>query len=284
MTLLDKDYTPVLMSMESYRQAIALEANVVGKALDTLKRFLPGLNDGFKERVSKFSQGTQPPLVELSKNQKKAFEVLRSVDYMTLSGFVVYTHEGFSGHLINIVPVLDKLLEDMNAVQKMILDYRVFLSGLISDRNARISLNDTFRKYKLKNKQRAELNSLVQEFYKANSVSSKKSFGDVFSRNSEAEGFIIQMGRIKHSMDAFPMKALRGDVDQCVTLLDIFNQRLQAGDVEDVSGEVSTSLSEMTYLIAQETEEIALNYHRLGIFVETANSVVETLAKINPND
>lgn len=283
MTLLDKDYTPELLSLESYRNAIAVEAGVVGKAIDTLKRFLPGFAQGINTKVSSFTGSQTPPTIKMSKNQKKAFETLRSVDHMTLSTFAVHVHEGFNGKLLEFTPVLQELLDDMNTVAGMVNDYRVFLSAVISDKNSRMNTHTYFAKYKAKARQSKQLMETVNSFYKANSYQGKRKFADVFDRNSDAEKFVLQINDIKEALDKYPLGSLRKDVDQCVELLNIFIKRIETGDIDNVSNEVALDVSEMAYLIAQQTESVALNYHRIGIFAATASDLTDMLAGINPN-
>lgn len=268
------------LTMEHCLQAITMESALLENILGVIKKYLPGLSNGFKEKVSVLADASLQQPEELPQNLKKVSIVLQSVNYTTLEKIQVNVHEGFDSKLLHAIPVLNALIDHFKYVEKLSSDYRAFLSTLISNKDSRLSVKTQQALYKASDKLMEELNGNLKDIYKAKSYTTKRDFVDMFDRNSDAEKFLVAMDSIQRKLNTVSLKDMRAGVDVCATYLDMFIESIKSGTIDNVSNEVIKDIAAGSYQIAKEAEFVAANYYRITAFIATANSLNEKLLSL----
>lgn len=268
------------LSMEHCVQAISIESAMLENILDTIRKYLPGLSAGFKEKVSALSDTALQKAEPLPQNLRKVSVVLQSVNYTALEKIPVNVHEGFDSKLLNVVPVLNSLITHFEYVGKLTGDYRAFLSTLISNKDSRISVKTHQALYKASDRLIQELNDAIKDLYKANSYTVKRDFADMFDRNSDAERFLVEMDKIQRRLSTVSLKDMSAAIGTAATYLDLFIGSIKSGDISNVSNEVIQDIAAGSYQIAKEAEFVAANYYRITAFIATARSLNEKLISL----
>lgn len=270
------------LSMEHCAQAMAMEATTFETAIAAIKRYLPGLSNGFAEKAADFQASMATPIVDLPKELRKPIEVLRSVSYFDLEKMPVFVHEGFEGSLRDMVPVLQSLINHIGFVNELTTEYKGFLGAIITNRDSRISLNSHQKLYSKSHSNMTTLQHAIDEHYKKGSTLSELSFGNVFARNSDAEKFLQEISEVRRHLDKAPIETVRQNVGLCSEYLRLFIEGVEKGEIDDVSNEVIKDLSVGSYQIAKEAEFVAVNHFRINAFIATANRLIDSLNKHNP--
>lgn len=269
------------LSMEHCVQAMALEAGAMESVLGAIKKYLPGLSTGFADKMKEFQASTATTNVELPKEIKRPVEVLRSMKYFDLEKTPVMVHEGFNGHLLQVIPVLRAMTDHISFVNNLTNEYKGFLAAIISNKDSRISLATHQALYSKSNGQIDTLSKAINEFYIAGSTTAESTFGELFARNSDAEKFLQEMYEVRRHFDKAPIATVRQNVGLCSEYLRLFIESVENGDVDNVSNEVIQDLSLGAYQIAKEAEFIAMNIFRINAFISTANDLINSLNKLN---
>lgn len=265
------------LSMEHCYQAISMEAFSVESILGVIKKYLPGLSRGFKGATGVLHDSNLSNIEDLPKDFRSAALVLRSVDYLTLEQFRVYVHEGFNSKLLDAVPFLNSIIDHMAFVTDLTTDYKTFLSGIISNKDSRISLNSHRDVYKRSETLVHDLGKEIAIHYTANSYNTIRTFHECFDRNSDAEKFYTEMQKVHARLNAVSIADIRKSVDLCAEYLDMFINSVKRGEIDNVSNEVIKDLATGSYRIAKEAEFIAANYYRVNIFISTAQRLAKDI-------
>lgn len=269
-------------SLESAVTGIAMEANLLADTLQTIKKFVPSLIHGVKDKVhyifSKFGK-----IEEITKDQRKAIELLKSAEYTTLADLSVFVNEGYQGKLVDYVDALDKVVDHMFSVVNIVKEYKTFLSIILTNKEKQKSLEDSRFIYNNSQDEGDNIDHLLVKFNKKNSYKTKVTFKEVFDRNSDVEVFIKKMQALRRKVDTIDLNALKNDVDTTTSILDMFIKQVTSGDISDVSPEVLKNLSTGAYQVAKDVEWFAAGRYRIIVATSTVNTLVEKLTKLNIN-
>lgn len=269
-------------SMEACIEGIAVEMSVFANAIDTIKKFVPSLIRGVREKA-KFIFSKLGKMDNITKDQRKAIELVKSTEYTALSELAVYVAEGYKGNLVEYVDALDKAVDHMYTVVNVVKEYKTFLSIILTNKEKRLSVDDSRYIYNNSQTDAETVDALVNKFFVKNSYKTKVKFGDVFDRNSEVEVFIRKMEALRKKVDTIDLNALKNDVDSASDLLEMFIKNVNKGDINDVSPEVLKNLSTGAYQIAKDVEWFAASRYRIMVSTNTVNTLVELLTKLNIN-
>ena len=271
----DKDL-PVF-SMEHCVTAIALEAGVLDNLASTLKNFLPSFIHNLIPGMKKFGVVADAPIVELNKDQRKAVEKLKNVEFHYLRQLKFDATEGFTGNFLDYANNLTTQMDYIREIALQIKDYRVFLSGVLADGDARLSTKDLTTKHKNQATKRKQKESELASFIKRGSYSTSVSIGSVFNRTSEVETAVKQMAALEEIRKTVNLKQIKEDINACVDLLNVIMERMNDSSITNLTPAVAKSLSTGAYEMAESVEYISIAYYTTMSAISATNRLIEKI-------
>lgn len=248
-------------------EVIALELSVLTNAVQTVKKYFQPLTDRLRGSNQALTSFTDQSKVfhggRLTAKQKRTVDLLRSVDYMNLSEITISVPEGFRGNFLGYFVFLNSVADEMVLFTgKKVAPLYTFLSAFMTNKDAKISLDDSSGTYRAMKKEREVIESRFSEFLSANDHGAVYKYHDAFSRNADVAHVFELCNAVEDKLNKVDLKSLRDLVSSSVTLLDDIIVQIQRKDIDNVSPEAATTIAEGVYEVASAVESFAVNYYR----------------------
>lgn len=262
-------------TMEHCVKSIAIEAAVLDNLAATLKKFLPSFISGIEPEVKKFDDVVNAPVVELTKDQSKAVAKLAHIEYHYLRQLTFDATEGFGGNFLTYLKELHKQLDYVKETAAHIKEYRAFLSGVLSDGDARLSTKDLTSKHLGRTKIRKELEKDLAQFIMAGSHATSVRIGDVFDRSSDVAFAIKEAAGLESARKTINLAQIKSDVHACVDLLNTIIARMQDDTIKNLTPAAAKNLSTGAYEMAESVEYVSVVYYTTLTAVVATNRLIE---------
>ena len=283
MLLANEEMTPA--SYELLVKRLVVESNVVSNAIavfhsllpksaELIQSYIPGLN-------KLIDPSEQKPNIT-SKIHKDVVKAVEAYSFLVYESTLVAVPEGFNGKLIPYLQLLlsydKRIIEDG---RKVLADYNLQLSMFLSNADIRTSVKSHAETYKKIRKEREERQKQLEQFFdKTFSTLSRRPLNKVIDRFADLDVVFTLAEKLDQSRKGQNYKVIASDVQKTTDLLALINQRMDQGDIANVSGHTAKNLAEGAYEVAKYVESIAL----YGYYVETAigstNNIAEQLRKL----
>jgi hypothetical protein len=264
-----------IFTMEHCVNAIAIEASILDNLAATLKNFLPSFIQNLLPGVKKFDSVVDAPIVELNKDQRKAVEKLKHIEFHYLRQLKFDATEGFVGNFLEYATVLAKQVDYIRNTSQQIKDYRIFLSGVLADGDSRLSTKDLSGKNLAQAKIRKEKEAELASFIRRGSYTTSVLIGDIFNRTSEIEEAIKQIAATQTVRNGINLKQIKEDVHACVDLLNTIMERMKDSTILNLTPAVAKSLSTGAYEMAEAVEYISIVYYTSLAATSATNRLID---------
>ena len=268
-----------IFSLEHYIQDITLEAGIVDNMVLTLRDVLPNFLKQLLPEIKEFDNIASTPAVKLSKDENEAIKKLRDIEFQYLRKITFDGPEGFTGSYLLFAKILNSNIEYILSISKTVKEYKTFLSGLLSNGDARLSTKDLSFKYKELAKEREAREDGLATFIKRGSYKVQLPIGEVFDRTSDIEAAITEFATIDKRMSLVDLKQLKNDVDACVDILNLLIQRINEGDIKNLTPAAAKSLSIGAYEMARNVQYVASAYYTILTGITGTNRLIEKILK-----
>jgi len=283
MLLANEELTPP--SYELMVKRLAVESTVVSNVISVFRNLLPKSAEMIQSYIPNLTKLVDPveqkPAIT-SKLHKDIIKALDGYSFLVYESTLVAVPEGFNGKLIPYLQLLlsydKKIIEDG---RKVLADYNLQLSMFLSNADIRISLKSHADTYKRIRKEREDRQKQIQQFFDSKfSTLSRRPLNKVIDRFADLDIIFTLGEKLDQSRKGQDYKVIASDVQKTTDLLALINQRMEQGDIANVSGQTAKNLAEGAYEVAKYVEAIAL----YGYYVETAvgstNNIAEQLRKL----
>lgn len=279
MAALRKPIQAPVLTLEQYIDKITLEASYLDNTVNFLKDFLSGFVSKILPSLDKMSAVASTDVVPLSKDESKAVEKLRSIEFTYLRKITFDGPEGFTGDYLLYAKTLSTNVDHLTQIAKQIKEYRTYLGALLSSGDARLSTKDYTNQYKQAASEREARSDLLASFIKRGSYAVSHPIGSVFQRTSDIEAAINEFALITNRLKSLSIKQIKSDVDACADILSTIAVRVKAGDIPHLTPANAKSLSIGAYEMAKNVEYISIAYYTILAGTNGCNRLIDKIMK-----
>lgn len=228
--------------------------------------------------VAEFATNLAPTKGFFSSDRDILLKALRNLDFVAYEDTLITVPEGFQGKLI---PFLEVLIGQADIVGKesarLLSTYETELSVFLSNESARTAIRSHSEVYKKIRAQREAYQKATQAFFKAkNPTQTRRRLNEVIDRTADLEKITQLEQKLRRLRDGFDYRSIQTQTTRCVDMLKLISERINRGDIDDVSPEVAKSLSEGAYEVGRYVEYVAIYaYH-----TESALACIRNICQI----
>jgi hypothetical protein len=265
-------------SVERNLNQIAMESGVLSNMVNSIKNIFPDLINTLR---NSFSQTENLPKIEitLTADQKFLIKEISQFKYIDIAELSTQVPEGFIGNYIDYSKELIRVIDDLSDVNgKVLQPYSIYLSTFLTNKDAKYNTKDQTRLYNNMKNVREQHIKAIGHFFKDSSSTSKVKIGQVVKRNSDFQTVYNETGIIAKKIYSINLKTLNENVKRCLDMLDMIIEKIQKGEIEHVSPEVTQNLAFGAYEVARELEFFSVVYFKV---LSLSTSVDATTIKVN---
>ena len=276
----------VAPSYDYLRSRLVAEAEVGTSALSIFKNIIPAsielISSNFTA-LANFVSGERADLKGVKSSDRRALiRALEKFDYIAYEETLIVVPEGFEGKLI---PYLQVLLSQSTSIQKDIeatlSQFTTELGVFLSNKDAQIALSGVVDAYKKARTQREAYTKATKAFYGAkNQARSRVRLRDAIDRSRDLVQIFELEAKIKRARDQISYKAIQAEADKAVKMLGLVRERLDRGDIENVSPMVAKKLSEGAYEVASYLEYMGVYSYYLETALGSIQATSDILAQL----
>lgn len=261
-------------ALKIQRDIIALETFNINTPTQTLKNFFPAMVKNLGKIVDKLKPNQSN--LKLNVNKKEFLAAVEKTNFLDIDEFKIQAPDGYSAgkNFKDYTALLLKISEKLAKIDSdLITPYSNYLAKLISTPEHKFDTSNYFLLLDNYGKDRDPALAELKSYFEGSSKASK--LGDVIKRNSDWSTIIENLEASNKLVGSVNLEKLNKKVDEIKSYLDIIAERIRADKLENVSKEVTKSLSEGVYQIAKELEYFSVIYYHLMAM----NTSVELIAK-----
>lgn len=255
-------------SLESFQQQvqpwnnrIALEADFLADLSKTIAAIVPNMVSATKEFLS-----TRQFVPNEAKPRPDFLAKMDKLNYAALMALEINVPEGFAGNLETYTKLLqESAVHAAGVVQDVLEPYNKFLSGLISNDNARMDSSNVLVRLARRETPRENHNRQIDKQFRLAATNGTAKYGKVIGRNSEWDGIVLGLVAAGKTMAYAPNDTVQKSVDTCLELLDALKTQAKTGGLDKTSGAQLRNLSEGTLSVAREVEFFSITSYRLHL-------------------
>jgi len=242
--------------------------DLIPKSADLIKSFINPL--------SKFAEPQKEALTLDNKTRTELLKKIQTVNFLAYEDTLISVPEGMKGKLIPYLTLLTKqsdLIGDVGL--KVLSDYNLELSMFLSNADIRLSLKSHSSQYARVRSQRMEYQKAISEYYsKTDPTIARRKVSDVIDRFSDLGTVFKLEEELRSIRDRKDCSAAIAELKKSSELLLLVRDRLDSGDIANLSGQVAKNLAEGAYEVASYAEYMSL----YAFYVETAVASINNTA------
>ncbi len=269
------------VSIENRLEVLSLEAINVANVIEVFKNILPDLNVKITEtldKVSFYKDNNSPEIKEILSNYKELEKKLKLINYVDKKDLLISVPEGFKGNLIEYLEIINSLSNKIYPeANKLLNNYKLILAGFLTNKDQKISLTDHTNFFNNVKKERENFIYTLSK-YQTNNNSTKSRLRDCIDRITDVDILVKKIEIINKVRNNNNIKELVSTVDEISKLLDTIIQRVDTGDVVNISGASAKNLSEGAYEVAKYIEFVSLFNFRVEQITTTISKLVTQLS------
>lgn len=271
----------VNISAEAHLNRIALEGELVANVIDVFRNALPTFIGNIADSKQRFLQAfkdNRDIVLNLSRKQKTAVDAARHLDFLNYGDRLISVPESFEGNLLDYAKVLRSVADVAYKAQvSVIADYKLILSGFITNKEDKISLKDHTDFFKRIQKEREALQQQLAAFTSSKTGESKAKLNKVLRRFAELEPLLHEVSLLTSSHEATKLNHLADSVNECVELLNIITSGIQKNSISNISSNAALNISQGAHEVAKYVEFVSVVYFDVMVLLTAVNKLVDTL-------
>lgn len=269
------------ISIENRLEALSLEAVNVANVIEVFKGILPDLTVKITETLDKlnfYKDNNSPEIKDMLSNYKELENKLKLINYVEKKDLLISVPEGFKGNLIEYLEVINSLSNKIYPeANKLLNNYKLILASFLTNKDQKISLTDHTNFFNSIKKERENFIYTLSK-YQTNNNSTKSRLRDCVNRISDVDILVKKIEIINKVRNNNNIKEIVSTVDEISKLLDTILQRVDTGDVSNISGASAKNLSEGAYEVAKYIEFVSLFNFKVEQITTTISKLVSQLS------
>lgn len=269
------------VSIENRLEALSLEAVNVANVIEVFKGILPDLTVKITETLDKlnfYKDNNSPEIKDMLSNYKELENKLKLINYVEKKDLLISVPEGFKGNLIEYLEVINSLSNKIYPeANKLLNNYKLILASFLTNKDQKISLTDHTNFFNSVKKERENFIYTLSK-YQTNNNSTKSRLRDCVNRISDVDILVKKIEIINKVRNNNNIKEIVSTVDEISKLLDTIIQRVDTGDVSNISGASAKNLSEGAYEVAKYIEFVSLFNFKVEQITTTISKLVSQLS------
>lgn len=259
-------------SYDYLMRRITTESITSPDVLGVFKRVIPHSIELLRSFVPTFAPKQEQGVANLSTRHMAVLKKVSSVNFLAYEETSVQVPEGFDGQLI---PYLEVLIMQSKVVLthgiEVIRDYNTELAMFLSNKDMRQTLKSLSQTYRNVREERMEYEKQVQKFFDKNhSTISRRRLGDVIERFSDLKKIYELEEKLTQIRKQQNIKEISAEIQRASDMLGLIKKRLDAGEIDDVSGQAAKNLAEGAYEVAKYAEYMSMYLY----FMETVSASI----------
>lgn len=268
-------------SISNKLQGLSIEAINVANVVEVFKGILPSLSTKISETLSDldfYKESNSPEIKKLLSNYKVLEKKLDLVNYVSNKDLLISVPEGFKGNLVEYLSLLEKLsVQIYPEANKLLTNYRLILSSFLSNKDQKISLLDHTNFYNTVKRDREGFISTLSSYQTNNNVSKAK-LSTTINRIGDIDTLVTKTENINKIRNNNNIKELVSSIKEITILLDTVIERVNTGDVNNISGPSAKNLSEGAYEVAKYIEFVSLFNFKIEQITATVIKLVDQIS------
>lgn len=261
------------------RQLVALEAYAVTDLSGLASRIVPSVLSGLSAFKGMF---TQTPAVGLA-GEKNFLSAIAKRTYPTLMPLTAFVPEGLKTTYLDYAIPLTVSATHARGCVSVIDEFAVFLSMLVSNKEAVLETSSRKRYFAELMLQREKVNKDVQACFGTGTRTDSK-VEEVIRRNGDWKTVFDMATDLSRQINLIERSHLNKKVDECVDLIERIQRQITEGHFEKVSPEVLLDLSDGAFQVASELEFYSVTYYRVQAFEQAITRTMAHVQKVISRD
>ena len=284
-----------IQDLKIYSDRLATESSLGVDIISTFKSILPSFSVTLSEKIGTLSEAmfTANKMEYEGKEQDIDTVLVKQLqdDYLTKEPMFSYTYmsqklvsipENFKGDLFEYLTfMLSKSSTDSDifAVTFKLLDeYRALLSEFLTNKDVRLASDVNRRIIDDAQSLVEDTRKEHQKFFLANTGKSKARLGVIAQRMADVKSsFSVTSGLIIAYRNA-PVQKIHDEVNKCSAMLKMVCERVDDGDIINVSPAVARKLSDSAMALAQLVEYVAVHRFAMNVVITSTVKMYKELA------
>ena len=267
-------------------ERLAMEANTLSNMVDSVVAFLPSIFSGVASTFSGFNKVSDEvkfagntAIDNLTRRENNLLAELARTEFDDMTNFGVPVGVGFKGSLIDYADTVSRLQtyyqED---TAKHLQEFYVYMSVLVSNKDARLSLKDQSRVYKGIETERKQFDAQVQSFF-GTSQSNTVQYTKGAKSHTEFGSYLSKLTSICRIDDKRSRQAVSDLIEKISVVCDTLIKQAKDGTITNLTPEVTKNIHEGMLTMAKLVESYGLFLHRRTELVASREQLIEKLEK-----
>lgn len=256
--------------LENQRAVVALEAFTIQDTGNLLHRVFPAIQSGFRDLYNLVSPNDKPT-APITSQQKEFLEAIAGRNYVSISPLPARVPEGLKVPYLVYGEALSQAVENATKIVDQLSLYTLFLGQLVTNHDHQFSSEFNASYYKKLQATRDMDNQQLGACFQPGSTKADRTFGDVVARNADWKSVFNVTNAVSEQIDSVNRRTLSKKIEEAGQLLDVIEKKLERNELEGVSPQVVTELSEGAYHIASQLEMYSSVYYKVQAFVTAVN-------------
>ena len=261
-------------SLRIQRDRLALEALSGADIKSLMTTGVPAMLTEIKCFFNQFAP--DQPAIKLTGKQQDFVKEIQKHPYLNIAPLTAFVPEGLNVTYANYAShLMMGVMHASRVLSGPLSAYTTFLSQLISNHDQQLSSTSFDKAHKELARERNDINEELGSCFKRGSTKTDVTIGDVIARNSDWPAVFQNSTHILNLMNEVDRKALNKKIAECGDLLDKVMAMSKRGELEGMTPQAMTNLSNGAYQIASELEFFAAMYYKATAYAESLNRTVE---------
>ena len=267
-------------------ERLAMESSTLSNMVDSVAAFLPSIFNGVASTFSGFNKveaevktvGTTT-IDNLTRRENNLLSALNSTDFEDMTNFGVPVGVGFKGELLGYADTVIAQQKYYEAdTVKHLQEFYVYLSVLVSNKDARMSLKDQTRNYKAIEAERRGFDKNMQSFFGTSQTNTVQYTKGVKS-HAEFGTYLSKLVAICRIDDKRERQAVKDLIEKISVVCDTLIAQAKDGTITNFTPEVTKNIHEGMLTMAKLVESYGLFLHRRTELVASREQLIEKLEK-----
>lgn len=269
------------MSLEQlrlHREVVALEAFALPDIKALAYRIIPNIISEFKGFITQISPSQ--PAIKLTSVQKNFLNELKKHSYLDLTPLQVYVPEGLQTGYKAYCEALESAAKLAENLPTELANYKAFISQLMgADEQLRSTRWDE-KDYELMSGILAKSIEATSLCFAKNSTEANAKYSQVVQNNKEWEAVFGSINEIVLRIEKIKRTDLLKEISAIDHLLEMFQNKIKRNEIDNISPEMLSKISDYTYMVAQYLEYYSVTHFRIRVLAEAISQSVEKVYSI----
>lgn len=225
--------------------------------------------------------GSDEKLSELDSKQKKFFELIMGMPYVSISNLQAYQPEGCSATYLDFLNELVPICEQLKTVEKdVLIPYSVYLARFIANPKTQHDEFTDERHIKDQEKRIDECYKRFSKLYKKASYSSKTQVKNVVQRNADWKPIFLKLNECVKALSSVNRESIQKNLKDCTNYLSVIEQDFATSEDKVVAQGAAQRLARTATLVGKELELFSTTYYRLLSLKGCIENTIESIKKV----